>query len=119
MHLALIEAMYKSKLIGSFGPGSQNIKVGNQFGQGNEEPQYFVVGVEKDEWDIKGKYTDCIRWSCSLTIFILTILVLKVSFHFCSLTDPSKYLHGIFASPNSSKEAPPTPILKGNDVKYE
>ena len=67
MHLALIEAMYKSKLIGRSGTGSQNIKVGNQLGQGNEEPQYFVVGVEKDEWDIKGRNNDCIRRGYSLT----------------------------------------------------
>ena len=67
MHLALIEAMYKSKLIGSSETGGQNIKVGNQLGQGNEEPQYFVVGVEKDEWDIKGRNIDCIRRGYSLT----------------------------------------------------
>ena len=71
MHLALIEAMYKSKLIGRSGTGSQNIKVGNQLGQGNEEPQYFVVGVEKDEWDIKGRNIDCIRRGYSLTKSII------------------------------------------------
>ena len=54
MHLALIEAMYKSKLIGNSGTGNQNNKIGNQLDQDNEEPKYFVVGVEKDEWDIKG-----------------------------------------------------------------
>ena len=82
MHLALIEAMYKSKLIGRSGTGSQNIKVGNQLGQGNEEPQYFVVGVEKDEWDIKGRNNDCIRRGYSLTKNYLTILVFKILFHF-------------------------------------
>ena len=54
MHLALIEAMYKMKLIGKSQTGSQNVKIGNQMIQDNDEPKYFVVGVEKDEWDIKG-----------------------------------------------------------------
>ena len=52
MHLALIEAMYKLKLIGHSDMGSKNGKMVSQVGA--EEPTYFVVGVEKDEWDIKG-----------------------------------------------------------------
>ena len=53
MHLALIEAMYKLKLIGNPGE-SKNVKSGNKIIQETDEPKYFVVGVEKDEWDIKG-----------------------------------------------------------------
>ena len=52
MHLALIEAMYKLKLIGRSDMDSNNVKRGSQLG--TEDPKYFVVGVEKDEWDIKG-----------------------------------------------------------------
>ena len=52
MHLALIEAMYKLKLIGHSDMDSNNVKIGSQLG--TEDPKYFVVGVEKDEWDIKG-----------------------------------------------------------------
>ena len=88
MHLALIEAMYKSKLIGSSETGGQNIKVGNQLGQGNEEPQYFVVGVEKDEWDIKGKILIVLIYLLLLIVIlvgknitILIILLSKISFH--------------------------------------
>ena len=53
MHLALIEAMYKLKLIGNPSE-SKNVKSGNKIIQETDEPKYFVVGVEKDEWDIKG-----------------------------------------------------------------
>ena len=52
MHLALIEAMYKLKLIGHSDMDSNNVKMGSQLG--TEDPKYFVVGVEKEEWDIKG-----------------------------------------------------------------
>ena len=53
MHLALIEAMYKLKLIGNPSE-SRSVKSGNKIIQETDEPKYFVVGVEKDEWDIKG-----------------------------------------------------------------
>ena len=54
MHLALIEAMYKLKMIGNLDNTNRPLSIGGQIGQGLEEPKYFVIGVEKDEWDIKG-----------------------------------------------------------------
>ena len=52
MHLALIEAMYQMKMIGGFQDDNKDSSVGNKIDQ---ERRYFVVGVEKDEWDVKGR----------------------------------------------------------------
>ena len=52
MHLALIEAMYQMKMIGGFEDDNEDSNVGNKIDQ---ERRYFVVGVEKDEWDVKGR----------------------------------------------------------------
>ena len=59
MHLALIEAMYKLKMIGNSDNTNRPLNFGGQIGQGTEEPKYFVIGVEKDEWDIKGNKKSC------------------------------------------------------------
>ena len=52
MHLALIEAMYQMKMIGGLEDDNKDSNVGNKVDQ---EKRYFVVGVEKDEWDVKGR----------------------------------------------------------------
>ena len=53
MHLALIEAMYKQKMIGRPDNENKGSTIGSNNWQITEESNYFVVGVEKDEWDIK------------------------------------------------------------------
>ena len=62
MHLALIEAMYQMKMIGGFQDDNKDSNVGNNIDQ---ERRYFVVGVEKDEWDVKGRKIIMFPLRCS------------------------------------------------------
>ena len=55
MHLALIEAMYELEMVGRSGnDDNKTPSIGTKLGQGYGEPKYFVVGVDKEEWDTTG-----------------------------------------------------------------
>ena len=54
MHLALIEAMYKLEMIGKWDENGKGSSTGTRASQGNEVPEYFVVGVDKEEWKAEG-----------------------------------------------------------------